>query len=52
MENGKFGMRRASRMNNEMAYLLGMITGNGEIQRGASETTKVKENPHKTLETE
>ena len=33
MENGKFGMRRASRMNNEMAYLLGMITGNGEIQK-------------------
>ena len=26
-------------MNNEMAYLLGMITGNGEVQRGATETT-------------
>lgn len=26
-------------MNVEMAYLLGMITGNGEIQRGATETT-------------
>lgn len=39
-------------MNNEMAYLLGMITGNGEIQRGASETTIVVEIPHKKLETE
>ena len=39
-------------MNNEMAYLLGMITGNGEIQRGASETTIVIEIPHKKLETE
>ena len=35
-----------------MAYLLGMITGNGEIQRGASETTIVVEIPHKKLETE
>lgn len=26
-------------MNNEMAYLLGMVTGNGEIQRGVNETT-------------
>ncbi len=39
-------------MNNEMAYLLGMITGNGEIQRGTSETTIVIEIPHKKLETE
>ncbi len=39
-------------MNNEMAYLLGMITGNGEIQRGSSETTIVIEIPHKKLETE
>lgn len=39
-------------MNNEMAYLLGMITGNGEIQRGPSETTIVVEIPHKKLETE
>lgn len=39
-------------MNNEMAYLLGMITGNGEVQRGASETTIVVEIPHKKLETE
>lgn len=40
------------RMNNEMAYLLGMITGNGEVQRGVSETTIVVEIPHKKLETE
>ena len=39
-------------MNNEMAYLLGMITGNGEIQRGSNETTIVIEIPHKKLETE
>ena len=39
-------------MNNEMAYLLGMITGNGEVQRGANETTIVIEIPHKKLETE
>ena len=39
-------------MNNEMAYLLGMVTGNGEIQRGVNETTVVIEIPHKKLETE
>lgn len=39
-------------MNNEMAYLLGMIIGNGEIQRGLNETTVVIEIPHKKLETE
>ncbi len=39
-------------MNNEMAYLLGMITGNGEIQRGQSETTISIEVPHKKMETE
>lgn len=39
-------------MNNEMAYLLGMIIGNGEIQRGLNETTIVIEIPHKKLETE
>lgn len=39
-------------MNNEMAYLLGMITGNGEIQRGTNDTTIVIEIPHKKLETE
>lgn len=39
-------------MNNEMAYLLGMVTGNGEIQRGPINTTIVIEIPHKKLETE
>lgn len=39
-------------MNNEMAYLLGMITGNGEIQRGITETNISVEIPHKKLETE
>ena len=39
-------------MNNEMAYLLGMIIGNGEVQRGTTETTIVVEIPHKKLETE
>ena len=39
-------------MNAQMAYLLGMIVGNGEIQRGATDTTIVIEIPHKKLETE
>lgn len=39
-------------MNPEMSYLLGMITGNGEIQRGSTETTISIEIPHKKLETE
>ena len=39
-------------MNVEMAYLLGMITGNGEIQRGSMETTISIDIPHKKLETE
>lgn len=39
-------------MDVEMAYLLGMITGNGTIQRGATETTVSVEIPHKKLETE
>ena len=39
-------------MNTEMAYLLGMITGNGEIQRGVTETTVTIDIPHKKLETE
>ncbi len=39
-------------MNNEMAYLLGMITGNGEVQRGAISTTISIEIPHKKLNTE
>jgi len=39
-------------MNNEMAYLLGMICGNGEIKRGISETVISIEIPHKKLQTE
>ena len=39
-------------MNNEMAYLLGMITGNGEIQRGVTSTTISIDVPHKKLKTE
>lgn len=39
-------------MNVEMAYLLGMITGNGVIQRGATETIVSIDIPHKKLETE
>ncbi|MCD7740694.1 MAG: hypothetical protein LUI06_00550 [Ruminococcus sp.] len=39
-------------MNTEMAYLLGMVSGNGEIIRGSSETTISIEIPHKKLETE
>lgn len=39
-------------MNTEMAYLLGMITGNGEIQRGPNDTTIAIDIPHKKLETE
>ena len=35
-----------------MAYLLGMVTGNGEIQRGPTETTIAVEIPHKKMETE
>lgn len=35
-----------------MAYLLGMICGNGEIIRGVSETTISIDIPHKKLETE
>lgn len=41
-----------NQMNNEMAYLLGMITGNGKVQRGATLTTILIEVPHKKLETE
>ena len=35
-----------------MAYLLGMICGNGEIQRNLSETIVSIDIPHKKLETE
>lgn len=41
-----------NKMNNEMAYLLGMITGNGEVQRGVTLTTISIEVPHKKLKTE
>ncbi len=36
-------------MNNQMAYLVGMILGNGEIQRNTSNTTITIEIPHKNL---
>lgn len=36
-------------MNAQMAYLIGMILGNGEIQRSKDETTVVIDNPHKNL---
>ena len=36
-------------MNNEMAYLIGMILGNGEIQRKSDCTTITIELPHKNL---
>lgn len=39
-------------MNNEMAYLIGMILGNGEIQRGTQETTVTIDIPHKNLRTD
>jgi len=38
-------------MNTEMAYLLGMICGNGEIRRGNTETTISIEIPHKVTKT-
>ncbi len=36
-------------MNTQMAYLLGMILGNGEVQRGNEETTITIDIPHKNL---
>lgn len=39
-------------MNNEMAYLIGMICGNGTISRGRTETIISIEIPHKKLITE
>ncbi len=39
-------------MNNEMAYLLGMILGNGEIQYKSKETIVSIDIPHKNLRTE
>lgn len=39
-------------MNTEMAYLLGMILGNGEIQQGPNETIVTIDIPHKNLYTD
>ena len=39
-------------MNNEMAYLLGMLCGNGEIRRLDINTTVSVDIPHKKLQTE
>ena len=39
-------------MNVEMAYLLGMILGNGEIQRGTTTTTVTIDIPYKNLYTD
>ena len=39
-------------MNVEMSYLLGMILGNGEIQRGTSTTTVTIDIPYKNLYTD
>lgn len=39
-------------MNTEMAYLLGMICGNGEIQRTATNTIVSIDIPHKKLQTD
>ena len=39
-------------MNTEMAYLIGMILGNGEIQQGNNETTVTIDIPHKNLYTD
>lgn len=39
-------------MNTEMAYLLGMILGNGEIQRGVTSTTVTIDIPYKNLYTD
>lgn len=39
-------------MNIEMAYLVGMILGNGEIQKGNQETTITIDIPHKNLYTD
>lgn len=36
-------------MNNQMAYLIGMILGNGEVQRDSRNTTITIEIPHKNL---
>ena len=45
-------MERVIDMNVEMAYLTGMILGNGEIQRGVKETTITIDIPYKNLYTD
>lgn len=44
--------RRDETMNNEMAYLLGMVLGNGEIQKGAQSVTVTIDVPYKNLYTD
>ncbi len=39
-------------MNVEMAYLVGMVLGNGEIQRGTSNTTITIDIPYKNIRTD
>lgn len=39
-------------MNTEMAYLIGMILGNGELQQGTRETTVTIDLPYKNLSTD
>lgn len=39
-------------MNNEMAYLIGMVLGNGEVQQGNTETTITIDIPYKNLYTD
>ena len=39
-------------MNADMSYLLGMILGNGEVQRGPSTTTVTIDIPYKNLYTD
>ena len=39
-------------MNTEMAYLVGMVLGNGEIQHGSHQTTLTIDIPHKNLYTD
>lgn len=39
-------------MNNEMAYLLGMVLGNGEVQRDTNSTTITIDIPYKNLYTD
>ena len=47
-----YRMERVIDMNVEMAYLTGMILGNGEIQRGVKETTITIDIPYKNLYTD